>query len=52
MNSTSHSTLHSTLESTAEEKSGRWSGRNADKDRLRAEIWRGLEESGVNVGPV
>lgn len=51
-NSTSHSTLHSTLESTAEEKSGRWSGRNADKDRLRAEVWRGLEESGVNVGPV
>ena len=31
---------------------GRWSGRNADKDVLRGEVWHGLEESGVNVGPV
>ncbi|MBQ2263544.1 MAG: 5-formyltetrahydrofolate cyclo-ligase [Loktanella sp.] len=48
----SHSTLQSTLESTLEEKAGRWSGRNADKDRLRAGIWEGLEASGLNIGPV
>lgn len=48
----SHSTLNSTLESTAEEKAGRWSGRNTDKDRLRAEIWQRLEQSGLNIGPV
>ncbi len=47
-----HSTLQSTLVATAEEKSGRWSGRNADKDRLRQEIWSGLERSGLAVGPV
>ena len=48
----SHSTLNSTLESTDEERAGRWSGRNTDKDRLRAEIWQNLEESGLNIGPV
>ncbi len=48
----SHSTLNSTLESTAEERAGRWAGRNSDKDRLRAEIWQGLESSGLNIGPV
>ena len=47
-----HSTLQSTLVATAEEKAGRWSGRNADKDRLREEIWSGLERDGLNVGPV
>lgn len=47
-----HSTMQSTLESTDEEKSGRWAGRNADKDQLRKEIWQGLEDSGVNIGPV
>lgn len=30
----------------------RWEGRNADKDRLRADVWQGLEANGVNVGPV
>jgi 5-formyltetrahydrofolate cyclo-ligase len=30
----------------------RWAGRNSDKDRLRDEIWRRLEETAVNVGPV
>lgn len=48
----SHSTLNSTLTSTEEERAGRWSGRNADKDRLRAEIWGNLETSGMNIGPV
>ena len=48
----SHSTLTSTLASTEEERAGRWAGRNADKDRLRAEIWGNLESSGVNIGPV
>lgn len=48
----SHSTLTSTLASTKEERAGRWAGRNADKDRLRAEIWGNLESSGVNIGPV
>lgn len=48
----SHSTLTSTLASSDEERAGRWSGRNADKDRLRAEIWGNLETSGVNIGPV
>lgn len=48
----SHSTLNSTLSSTAEERAGRWAGRNSDKDRLRAEIWRNLEASGLNIGPV
>ncbi|MBN8629668.1 MAG: 5-formyltetrahydrofolate cyclo-ligase [Rhodobacterales bacterium] len=48
----SHSTLKSTLESTAEERAGRWAGRNSDKDRLRAEIWENLEDSGMNIGPV
>lgn len=48
----SHSTLNSTLVATDEEKAGRWSGRNTDKDRLRAEIWQGLEDSGQNIGPV
>lgn len=47
-----HSTMQSTRLSTESEKSGRWAGRNADKDKLRAEVWRALEESGVNVGPV
>ena len=31
---------------------GRWAGRHSGKDRLRAEVWAGLEASGVNVGPV
>ncbi len=48
----SHSTLQSTLAATAEERAGRWSGRNADKDRLRHEIWSRLEDSGLNIGPV
>lgn len=48
----SHSTLTSTLSSTEEERAGRWAGRNADKDRLRAEIWGNLEASGMNIGPV
>ena len=48
----SHSTLNSTLVSTIEEKAGRWAGRNADKDRLRVEIWGNLERSGLNIGPV
>ena len=30
----------------------RWRGRNADKDRLRAEVWGTLESGAVNVGPV
>ena len=30
----------------------RWAGRNAEKDVLRNDIWRGLESDGVNVGPV
>jgi len=47
-----HSTMQSTLESTDLEKSGRWAGRNVDKDQLRKEIWQGLEDSGVNIGPV
>ena len=47
-----HSTIQSTLVATAEERAGRWSGRNADKDRLRHEIWSALERSGLNVGPV
>ena len=47
-----HSTIRSTLESTDEEKSGRWAGRNADKDRLRREVWESLERSGLNIGPV
>lgn len=47
-----HSTLQSTLVATAEERSGRWAGRDADKDALREEIWRRLEQSGLNVGPV
>lgn len=34
------------------EKQGRWAGRNADKDTLRADIWRGLEESGIGIGPI
>lgn len=33
-------------------KDARWAGRNSDKDRLRAAIWDGLIERGVNVGPV
>ena len=48
----SHSTLTSTIEATEEERAGRWAGRNADKDRLRAEIWGNLETSGMNIGPV
>lgn len=48
----SHSTLNSTRQPTAEERAGRWSGRNTDKDRLRAEIWTMLEDSGLNIGPV
>lgn len=48
----SHSTLNSTLVATAEERSGRWSGRNADKDRLRSDVWQALEDSGMAVGPV
>ncbi len=47
-----HSTMQSTRAPTEAEKSGRWSGRNADKDRLRHEIWQGLEDSGMNIGPV
>ncbi|MEZ5674652.1 MAG: 5-formyltetrahydrofolate cyclo-ligase [Thalassovita sp.] len=47
-----HSTMQSTLVATESEKSGRWAGRNADKDRLRQEIWQGLEDSRMNVGPV
>jgi 5-formyltetrahydrofolate cyclo-ligase len=30
----------------------RWAGRNAEKDVLRNDVWRGLESDGVNVGPV
>jgi 5-formyltetrahydrofolate cyclo-ligase len=30
----------------------RWAGRNSEKDVLRADIWRRLESTGVNVGPV
>lgn len=33
------------------EKQGRWAGRNSDKDVLREEIWRTLEDTGTNVGP-
>ncbi len=33
-------------------KDARWAGRNADKDRIRADIWRGLVTANVNVGPV
>jgi 5-formyltetrahydrofolate cyclo-ligase len=29
----------------------RWQGRNSAKDTVRAEIWRGLVDTGVNVGP-
>ncbi len=35
-----------------EEASARWAGRHGTKDRLRAEVWSGLERDGVNVGPV
>jgi 5-formyltetrahydrofolate cyclo-ligase len=30
----------------------RWVGRNSEKDALRAEIWHGLEATGVSIGPV
>lgn len=30
----------------------RWAGRNADKDRLRDDVWGRLEATAVNVGPV
>ena len=30
----------------------RWAGRNADKDRLRDDVWGTLETTAVNVGPV
>ena len=30
----------------------RWAGRNADKDALRNDVWRTLERTAVNVGPV
>lgn len=30
----------------------RWAGRNNDKDHLRDDVWRQLEETAVNVGPV
>jgi len=30
----------------------RWAGRNSDKDVLRDEVWRNLEATAVNVGPV
>ncbi|MET1415433.1 5-formyltetrahydrofolate cyclo-ligase [Roseibium sp. HPY-6] len=29
----------------------RWSGRNADKDRIRQQIWSGLEDNGTSIGP-
>ncbi|MFT4149132.1 MAG: 5-formyltetrahydrofolate cyclo-ligase [Paracoccaceae bacterium] len=47
-----HSTLNSSRVATEAEKSGRWSGRNSDKDRLRAEVWQALEDSGLAIGPV
>ena len=29
----------------------RWAGRNASKDTVRDDVWNGLVESGVNIGP-
>src|SRR6202040_2699508 len=29
----------------------RWVGRNSVKDVVRADVWRGLIDSGVNIGP-
>ncbi|MBN9672327.1 5-formyltetrahydrofolate cyclo-ligase [Roseibium aggregatum] len=29
----------------------RWAGRNTDKDVLRHQIWSGLEDNGISVGP-
>ena len=48
----SHSTMQSTVRATEAEKSGRWAGRNADKDRLRHDVWQALEDSGMAIGPV
>ncbi|MCI5076150.1 5-formyltetrahydrofolate cyclo-ligase [Oricola sp.] len=33
------------------EKQGRWAGRNSDKDAVRSEVWGGLEQGGMNMGP-
>ena len=30
----------------------RWRGRNADKDKLRTEVWGTLESAAVNIGSV
>jgi 5-formyltetrahydrofolate cyclo-ligase len=34
------------------EPQGRWAGRSPDKDIVRNQIWRSLEETGNGVGPV
>ncbi len=31
---------------------GRWAGRNVDKDQVRHDVWRHLDETGAGVGPV
>ncbi len=31
---------------------GRWAGRHGQKDSIRAEIWRSLEDTGTGIGPV
>ena len=33
------------------DETSRWAGRNSAKDVVRADIWRALVETGVNVGP-
>ncbi len=36
----------------SESAQGRWAGRNAQKDSIRDEVWRSLEETGTGIGPV
>jgi 5-formyltetrahydrofolate cyclo-ligase len=37
---------------TATTERSRWAGRNSAKDVVRADVWGGLEDAGVSVGPV
>ncbi|POF34272.1 5-formyltetrahydrofolate cyclo-ligase [Roseibium marinum] len=32
-------------------ETARWAGRNQDKDKIRQDIWTGLEDNGISVGP-
>jgi 5-formyltetrahydrofolate cyclo-ligase len=34
-----------------QDNEGRWAGRNTQKDKVRGEVWRTLEATGINVGP-